>query len=100
MRRAYKWLAIQPQDRETPQLVREWVKCGKPSCRCRRGRGHGPYWYLRYEEWDAEAGAVRYRREYVPRGELRRVQRWIRRARAENWRWRSFLSSLRRCLPR
>jgi hypothetical protein len=35
--------------------------------------------FLRYQYWDDD----RYAREYVPRSELRRVQRWIRRARAE-----------------
>jgi hypothetical protein len=48
MKRAYRWLAVKPQDRETPQLVRERVKCGKPSCRCTRGVRHGPYWYFPY----------------------------------------------------
>jgi hypothetical protein len=100
MKRAYRWLAVKPQDRETPQLVRERVKCGKPSGRCTRGVRHGPYWYFRYEEWDRDAGVVRFRREYVPPGELARVRRWIRRARAENWCTRSFLSSLRRWLSR
>lgn len=23
----------------------EFVKCGKPKCKCARGKGHGPYWY-------------------------------------------------------
>ena len=35
--------------------------------------------FLRYQYWDDD----RYAREYVPRSELRRVQRWIRRTRAE-----------------
>jgi hypothetical protein len=33
--------------------------------------------------WDGAAGRDRYAREYVPRSELPRVRRWIRRARAE-----------------
>jgi len=30
----------------------EWkyVKCGKKSCSCRTGKGHGPYAYIRYWE--------------------------------------------------
>ena len=63
--------------------MRERVKCGKPSCRCVRGLRHGPYTFLRYHYWDDIAGRDRYAREYVPRSELRRVRRWIRRARAE-----------------
>jgi hypothetical protein len=100
MSRPYKWLAVSRRDREAPQLVREWVKCGKPSCRCARGMRHGPYWYFRYEEWDRAAGLVRYRREYVPKRELGRVRRWIKRHRRENQRTRSFLSSARRYLSR
>ena len=26
----------------------EYVKCGKPNCRCAGGQGHGPYWYAYY----------------------------------------------------
>ena len=81
--RPFRYLRIPPQDRERVHLVSERVKCGKPSCRCAHGLGHGPYTFLRYEYWDENAGRVRYAREYVPRSELRRVQRWIRRARAE-----------------
>ena len=62
-------MAVPRRDRETPYLVRELVRCGKPNCRCTRGLRHGPYWYLRYEEWDAEAHVDRYRREYVPKRE-------------------------------
>lgn len=27
-------------------LRRRYVRCGKPGCRCRKGRGHGPVLYL------------------------------------------------------
>ena len=27
-------------------LVRRFVRCGKPGCRCKKGRGHGPFVYL------------------------------------------------------
>lgn len=27
-------------------LLRRYVRCGKPGCRCRTGRGHGPFLYL------------------------------------------------------
>ena len=27
-------------------VVAQYVRCGKPSCRCARGELHGPYWYL------------------------------------------------------
>jgi hypothetical protein len=74
------------------------VKCGKPSCRCSRGVRHEPYWYFRYEEWDSATGVVRYRREYVPPGEVRRVRRRIQRARGDSARSRSILSFLWRSL--
>ena len=79
--RPFRYLRIPGQDRERVHLARERVKCGKPSCRCVRGLRHGPYTFLRYQYWDGDAG--RYAREYVPRSELPRVRRWIRRARAE-----------------
>jgi len=67
--RPYRYLTVAKEDREDPRLVRERVKCGKPSCRCAKDVGyrHGPYMYLRYEEYDRRTGETRYRREYVPR---------------------------------
>jgi hypothetical protein len=47
--------------------------------------------------WDRDAGRDRYAREYVPRSELPRVRRWIRRARAETafgWGQAGFLRRL------
>jgi hypothetical protein len=98
--RPYRWLTVSPQDREAPQLVRERVKCGKPSCRCAGGVRHGPYWYFRYEEWDPATGVVRYRREYVPKCELARVRGWIRRDRLANGLVRSLLRDARRYVSR
>ena len=81
--RPYRYLTIRPDARERVHLVRERVRCGKPGCGCARGPKHGPYWYLRYQYWDAAAERDRYAREYVPRSELPRVRRWIRRARED-----------------
>ena len=52
--RPYHYLTVAKEDREDPHLVRERVKCGKPSCRCAQDlrHRHGPYIYLRYEEFD------------------------------------------------
>jgi len=96
--RPYRYLTVAKEDREDPRLVRERVKCGKPSCRCAKDVGyrHGPYMYLRYEEYDRRTGETRYRREYVPAVELARVRRWIRRARAASSRGRAVMSLLRR----
>ena len=81
--RLYHYQAVPRHDRENPHLVRELVKCGKLSCRCAHSLRHEPYTFLRYRYWDGDAGRDRYAREYVPRSELPRVRRWIRRARAE-----------------
>jgi hypothetical protein len=27
-------------------LVERYLRCGKPNCKCSRGRRHGPLWYL------------------------------------------------------
>ena len=95
--RSFRYLRIPAQDRERVHLVRDRVKCGKPCCRCAHGLRHGPYTFLRYQYWDGDAGRVCYAREYVPRSELPRVRRWIRRARAETafgWGQAGFLRRL------
>ena len=96
--RGYRYLAVPMKERERPHIVRERVKCGKASCRCARDptRRHGPYTYFRWERWDTASGRVAYYREYVPRSELVRVRRWIRRYRGDAAQNRSFLTALRR----
>jgi len=47
----------------------QWVKCGKPGCRCSRGHLHGPYSYRFFRD------GGRLRKEYVPRGDLLDVVR-------------------------
>jgi Family of unknown function (DUF6788) len=95
--RPFHYLRVPEQDRDNPHLVRELVRCGKASCGCARDvrRRHGPYWYLRFEQFDRRTGQTRYRREYVPAVELARVRRWIRRSRAASARRRTVLSFLR-----
>jgi hypothetical protein len=77
-------MSVTKEDRENARLVRERVKCGKPSCRCARDAKyrHGPYTSLRFEEFDHQTGQVFYHREYVPASELARVRQWVRRSRA------------------
>jgi hypothetical protein len=53
---------------KTPALVSYRVRCGKPTCRCANGEGHGPYWYLRWRE-----GAVQ-RRRYVRHADVPAVR--------------------------
>ena len=45
----------------------QWVKCGKPGCRCARGELHGPYFYLFWRE------NGRLRKKYVRRSDLLQV---------------------------
>lgn len=56
-------------------LVAEYVRCGKPNCRCRLGRKHGPYWHLRFRR--LEDGIWRRRKLYVPARDVPAVQRWL-----------------------
>lgn len=35
-----------PEETVRGTLVRRFLACGKAECRCHRGRGHGPYYYL------------------------------------------------------
>jgi len=95
--RPYRYLAVPQRDRENPHLVRETVKCGKSACRCAADmkHRHGPYSYLRYEEY-GRTGTIHYRREYVPASELSRVRAWVRRFRTGRARGRAVLVFLRR----
>ena len=56
-------------------LTSEYVKCGKPTCRCRQGQLHGPYTYLHYRAW--ENGAWRQHKKYVPRRKKDAVARQL-----------------------
>ncbi|MBU0493457.1 MAG: hypothetical protein KKB13_16555 [Chloroflexi bacterium] len=49
------------------------VRCGKPTCRCRTGPGHGPY---RYQVWRDEQGhrCTRYLGPLVPNGSRQRTE--------------------------
>ena len=40
-----------PLPKTLPGVVRpQWVRCGRPGCRCARGRPHGPYFYRFWRE--------------------------------------------------
>jgi hypothetical protein len=71
--------ALEGRDVKNARLVRkvtplpgvlraEWVRCGKPACRCVRGERHGPYLYRRWRE------DGRQRRRYVKPSAVARVQ--------------------------
>ena len=53
---------------KTPALVSHRVRCGKPTCRCADGVGHGPYHFLMWRE-----GAIQ-RRRYVRQADVPAVK--------------------------
>jgi len=53
----------------------EKVKCGKPNCRCARGKKHKAY-YLYYRDYDETLKRV-LKKEYVPRQEVKQRKRKI-----------------------
>ena len=67
----------------------QWVKCGKPGCRCARGEPHGPYFYLFWREQG------RLRKAYIRTGDLPHVVAAIRAYRLEKQRVRDAKSKLR-----
>jgi hypothetical protein len=46
----------------------QWVRCGRPTCRCARGKLHGPYYYRFWRE------DGRLRKAYVKPADLERVR--------------------------
>ena len=53
---------------KTPALVCHRVRCGKPTCRCAAGEGHGPYHFLLWRQ-----GRIQ-RRRYVKLDEVAAVR--------------------------
>ena len=60
-----------------PTLLTTWTRCGKPRCRCRNGRPHGPYHALHWRD------GARQRRVYVRAGDAPAVRGAIERRRRE-----------------
>jgi hypothetical protein len=58
-----------PLPKRLPGVVRpQWVRCGRPGCRCARGELHGPYYYRFWRE------GGRLRKAYVRPADLERVR--------------------------
>jgi hypothetical protein len=49
-------------------LIEKYVQCGKPNCRCAKGEGHGPVYYLSFQE----KGVTKL--IYIPRGDVPKVR--------------------------
>jgi hypothetical protein len=45
----------------------QWVRCGRPGCRCAQGRLHGPYFYRFYREGD------KLRKQYISSANVEEV---------------------------
>ncbi len=76
----------------------QWVRCGRPSCRCAQGKLHGPYHYRFWRQ------AGRLRKVYVSSAELDRVQgqcetrrNWRRELRESREYLRCMVAILREC---
>src|SRR5262249_30221848 len=77
-------------------VLRQWVRCGRPNCRCARGQLHGPYFY----RFGHEGG--RLRKEYVRRRDVDQVRarcearQQYRKERKAGWqKWRELLAAVR-----
>jgi hypothetical protein len=77
-------------------VLPQWVKCGRPTCRCAKGQLHGPYQYRFWRE------AGRLRKEYVRPENLEEIKarcearRQARRDLKAGWdTWRDLLANIR-----
>ena len=53
-------------------LMKRYLTCGKPECKCARGQRHGPVWYLSVTlDQSHRTGAT------VPSDQVEQVRRWI-----------------------
>ena len=75
-------------------LVAEYVRCGKPNCRCERGQKHGPYWYLYFRR--LEDGVWRQRKRYVSANRVQAVRQWLEANKARDRATRALMSKSRR----
>jgi len=49
-------------------VIAQYVRCGKPACRCASGSLHGPYWYRFFRE------EGRLFKQYIPGAEVEQVR--------------------------
>jgi hypothetical protein len=77
-------------------VCQQWVRCGRPGCRCARGSLHGPYFYRFWRH------GGRLRKQYVRAADVVRVRAQCqarRKARQElaDWRelWRRLAAQVR-----
>ncbi|MEA1965519.1 MAG: DUF6788 family protein [Candidatus Aerophobetes bacterium] len=70
---------------EDPKLagvvIKEAVRCGKPNCKCARGKLHKWYYYLYYRK--LVDGEWKLKKEYVPRNKVKYIRKKISRIKNE-----------------
>ena len=63
---------------ENPRLggiiIKEAVKCGKPNCRCAKGRPHKWYYYLYWRDYQ-DRGQLK--KEYIKKDEVNKLKKKI-----------------------
>jgi hypothetical protein len=53
-------------------LMKRYLTCGKPDCKCARGQRHGPVWYLSVTlDQSHRTGTT------IPADQIEQVRRWI-----------------------
>jgi Family of unknown function (DUF6788) len=74
----------------------QWVRCGKPRCRCNRGKPHGPYYYFFWRD------GSKLRKAYIPKAEVDQVREVCEarrkareRERAAMSEWRALVADIR-----
>ena len=53
-------------------LIERYKRCGKPGCKCAKGRGHGPKYYL-----SVSYPRLRPQMDYVPQGFHHQAKRFL-----------------------
>jgi hypothetical protein len=53
-------------------LITRYKRCGKPGCKCARGRGHGPKYYL-----SVSFPRLRPQMDYVPQGLYAQTKKFL-----------------------
>ena len=53
-------------------LIERYKRCGKPGCKCAKGRGHGPKYYLSVSE-----PGGRPQMDYIPQNRREEVQEYL-----------------------
>lgn len=60
-------------------LVTDLKRCGRPNCRCAKGKLHGPYYYRRWRD-----ASGRQRKEYIPHKRVEKVRAMLESARGSS----------------